>query len=151
MGKNSITRIYIDVCTLCRPFDDQNSMRIRLETDAYHLIVRYIIKETYTLMVSPIHFLEIQPIDDPKERYSILTFLNQHGARIIGNSSIVQRIDRLHSLGCGLGDAAHLAFAEIGSQVFITCDDQLIKRYIKADPRIQTMNPIQFCLHEELR
>jgi len=27
-------KLYIDVCTLCRPFDDQNVMKIRIETDA---------------------------------------------------------------------------------------------------------------------
>ena len=32
--------LYLDVCTLCRPFDDQNMMRIRLETDSYHLILQ---------------------------------------------------------------------------------------------------------------
>jgi len=25
--------LYLDVCALCRPFDDQNQLRIRLETD----------------------------------------------------------------------------------------------------------------------
>ena len=32
--------LYLDVCTLGRPFDDQNMMRIRLETDSYHLILQ---------------------------------------------------------------------------------------------------------------
>jgi len=31
--------IYLDVCTLCRPFDDQSFLRIRLETDAVNLIM----------------------------------------------------------------------------------------------------------------
>jgi hypothetical protein len=26
-------RVYLDVCTLCRPFDDQTHIRIRLETE----------------------------------------------------------------------------------------------------------------------
>ena len=26
--------LYLDVCFLCRPFDDQNQLRICLETDA---------------------------------------------------------------------------------------------------------------------
>ena len=33
-------KLYLDVCTLCRPFDDQNRMRIRLETDSYYLIMQ---------------------------------------------------------------------------------------------------------------
>jgi len=39
-------RLYLDVCTLCRPFDDQNMMRIRLETDAFYLILRNIQNKT---------------------------------------------------------------------------------------------------------
>ena len=31
-------RLYLDVCTFCRPFDNQNMMRIRLETDSYYLM-----------------------------------------------------------------------------------------------------------------
>jgi hypothetical protein len=27
-------RLYLDVCIICRPYDDQKMMRIRLETDA---------------------------------------------------------------------------------------------------------------------
>jgi len=31
--------IYIDVCSLSRPFDDQDYLRIRMETDAVTLIL----------------------------------------------------------------------------------------------------------------
>ena len=31
--------IYIDVCALSRPFDDQSFLRIRLETEALNLIL----------------------------------------------------------------------------------------------------------------
>jgi len=30
--------IYPDVCALCRPFDDQSYLRIRMETEAVNLI-----------------------------------------------------------------------------------------------------------------
>jgi hypothetical protein len=31
--------IYLDVCVLCRPFDDQKYLRIRMEIDAVNLIL----------------------------------------------------------------------------------------------------------------
>jgi len=34
--------LYFDVCTLCRPFDDQQQLQIRMETDALYLIVRQV-------------------------------------------------------------------------------------------------------------
>jgi hypothetical protein len=35
-------RVYLDVSALCRPFDDQAQMRIRLETDAVLLILSHV-------------------------------------------------------------------------------------------------------------
>ena len=34
-----MTRIYLDVCCLNRPFDDQNQPRIRLESEAILIIL----------------------------------------------------------------------------------------------------------------
>jgi len=33
-------RVYLDVCCLNRPFDDQSQERIRVESDAVELILR---------------------------------------------------------------------------------------------------------------
>ncbi len=57
-------KLYLDVCTLCRPFDNQNEMRIRFETDAYYLIIDKIQKGIYELIVSPVHHREVQDIND---------------------------------------------------------------------------------------
>ena len=48
-------KLYFDVCTLCRPFDDQNKMRIHLETDAFYLILQNIINGKFEMIVSPVH------------------------------------------------------------------------------------------------
>ena len=37
--KKETKRIYLDVCALSRPFDDQAFLRIRLETEAVNLIL----------------------------------------------------------------------------------------------------------------
>ena len=37
MGDSLKKRIYLDVCMLCRPFDDQDQMRIRLENESSHI------------------------------------------------------------------------------------------------------------------
>ena len=68
----STKKVYIDVCTLCRPFDDQDVMRIRLETDAYYLILQAIQNEKYEMIVSPVHHEEINAIENVQERYEIL-------------------------------------------------------------------------------
>jgi len=45
--------IYIDVCALSRPFDEQSYIRIRLETEAMNLILSKIRDGKYKLVVSP--------------------------------------------------------------------------------------------------
>jgi len=52
-------RLYLDVCTLCRPYDDQNLMRIRLETDAFFLILQAIQNNIYEMITSPVHEAEV--------------------------------------------------------------------------------------------
>jgi hypothetical protein len=59
--------VYLDVSALCRPFDDQNQMRIRLETDAVMLILGHVRSKALTLVVSPTHDVEVQAIEDPSE------------------------------------------------------------------------------------
>jgi hypothetical protein len=56
--------IYLDICALCRPYDAQDFLRIRMETDAVNLILSNVIRKRYQLVVSPIHFREISDISD---------------------------------------------------------------------------------------
>ena len=65
---NQTRRIYLDVCALCRPFDDQSQIRIRLETEAVQLILSHVRAENLSLIVSPVHDAEITAIGDLAER-----------------------------------------------------------------------------------
>ena len=71
--------IYLDVCALCRPFDDQGYARIRFETDAVNLILEKIRGGKYTFVVSPVHRKEINAIADAFERLDLLTMLEAIG------------------------------------------------------------------------
>jgi hypothetical protein len=64
--------IYLDVCSLCRPFDDQDYIRIRLEIDSVNLILSKAKQGHYQLMKSKAHYLEINSISDDLERIELL-------------------------------------------------------------------------------
>lgn len=145
-------RLYIDVCTLCRPFDDQNMMRIRLETDAFYLILRSIQNKTYEIVISPVHLKEIEQIKDMCERVNLEILLNRYGVKPQYNlNEIRKRAEQLYLLKFGVADAAHIAFAEATSNFFITCDNKLLKKCNKSKINVSVMNPINFCLKEDLR
>lgn len=120
--------IYLDVCALCRPFDDQRYMRIHLECEAVNMILNKIRLKKIKLAVSPVHYREIGDIPDPFERYNIMSLFNNYGESIKFNiKSTRQRAEHHFSAGFGVADAAHLAFAEAVNADFVTCDDRLLK------------------------
>ena len=145
-------RLYLDVCTLCRPFDDQAAMRIRLETDAFHLIIQYVQNGVYTMVVSPVHIREIEATADKRERSQIIALLDKYGTNITCDLQRArERAEELHSLKFGIADAAHLAFAEAGADFFISCDDKLLKKCRRVNLSVVTINVVEFCVKEDLR
>jgi predicted nucleic acid-binding protein len=145
-------KLYLDVCTLCRPFDNQNLMRIRLETDAYYLILNAIQKKKYELVTSPMHFKEVESIKDIQEKIQIIHLLDVYGEEpSFDNATARKRADELIRLKFGIADGVHLAFAEQSADCLITCDDKFLKRSKKTATKIEVINPIEFCIKEELK
>jgi len=145
-------KIYLDVCTLCRPFDNQNDMRIRLETDAYFLIMNAIEEKRYEMVVSSMHIKELESIKDIKERLQIVHFLDEYGKTKNADLNLVKkRADELIKLNFGIADAIHLAFAEQSSNYLVTCDDKFEKKSKRITTNIEVVNPIEFCLIEKLK
>lgn len=145
-------RIYLDVCTLCRPFDEQNLMRVRLETDAFYLILQSIQNGAYEMTISPIHFKEIEAIEDIRERLELILLMNKYGVKPSCDLlKVRRRAEQLYSLGFGVADAAHVAFAEETSAYFISCDDRLLKECRKHSVEVLAVNPVEFCVKEDLR
>jgi predicted nucleic acid-binding protein len=145
-------KLYLDVCTICRPYDDQRLMRIRLETDAVHLILSTIREGIYQAVASRIHTLEVSAISNLAERIELLTLLSGFQSDVeVDKVQAAQRAEQLHSSGFGVADSAHLAYAEVVADVFITCDDKLLKKSRKEDIRVSVYNPIEFVVKEELQ
>ena len=144
--------IYLDVCVLCRPFDDQTYLRIRLETEAVNLILSKVKNEDYRLIVSPIHWEEIKVISETFERIDLQERLKTLGKSIkVDLAGARKRAEELCDLNFGVADAAHIAFAEQCGAEFISCDDSLIKRCSRHNIKMWCGNPVAFCEKERLR
>jgi hypothetical protein len=144
--------IYIDVCALSRPFDDQDYMRIRLETEAINLALLRIREGKLKLLFSTVHMIEIEAIPDPFERIELQTVLIGLGEPIKGDMSKIRaRAEDLARSGFGVADAAHVAFAECVEAEFITCDARLIKQCKAHRIKVWCGNPVAFCEREGLR
>ncbi|MGR3295818.1 MAG: hypothetical protein ACUZ8A_06290 [Candidatus Bathyanammoxibius sp.] len=144
--------LYLDVCALSRPFDDQDYLRIKLETEAVNLILSNVKKGGSRLLFSPVHVREIEAIEDTLERTELLAVLEKFGTLLkAGISKTRARAEELLGLGFGVADAAHVAFAEQAGASFVSCDDRLIKKCRKHGVGVWCGSPIAYCEKEELR
>ena len=152
MARHARKTLYIDISTLCRPFDDQSLRRIRIETDAYYLILQALHERKYAMIVSPVHIEEANAISDTEERREILTVLETLGTAAKCDVATTRaRAEFLHSRKFGIADAAHVAFAEASADVFITCDERLVRKCRREKVGVTTVNPVEFTIAEDLR
>jgi predicted nucleic acid-binding protein len=101
-------KIYLDVCCLNRPFDDQTQDRIHLESEAVVIILKHVRSKDWEWIVSEVVDYEIGRIPESSRRQKV--------------ESLIEEI------GFGAYDALHLACAEHGNaDVFLTTDDQLLR------------------------
>ena len=143
---------YIDVCALSRPFDNQDYLRIRLETEAVSLILLKVREGSLRLLISPAHLREIEAISDSFERIELQIVLNELGEPITGDMSKIRaRAEDLVSSGFGVADAAHVAFAEYSGAQFISCDEKLLKKCLTHKIKVWCGNPVSFCEKEGLK
>jgi predicted nucleic acid-binding protein len=143
--------VYLDVCTLCRPFDDQTQIRIRLETEAVQLILSHIRLGSLTCIVSPVHRVEIGAISDFTEREYLLALLQDISVEAtIERAAVRERAEALVERGLGPADAAHLAFAEAAGADFVTTDDRLVRQCQRIGAAVWYGNPVAYCEKESL-
>jgi hypothetical protein len=148
----SLRRVYLDVCALSRPFDDQTQARIRLEADAVQLILSNIRQGKLRLIVSAAHTVEIAAIDDGEERNTLEQWLDELGHRTRANLGHGRRrAEELTRLKIGPADAAHLAFAEQAEADFVTVDDRLLKQARRAKLLVWAGTPVEYCEKEKLK
>jgi predicted nucleic acid-binding protein len=105
----------------------------------------------YELLYSKVHEKEIIAINDTLERTEVLETIYQNGTRCNGDLQVLRnRAEILVNAGLGIADAAHIIFAEINADYFISCDDRLIKRSKREKVDVMVMTPVEFCVQENL-
>jgi len=138
-------KIYLDNCCYNRPYDDQQQLRIFLETQAKLHIQSLVMQRKLDLVCSFVLRYENNENPDPSIRASIAQFFSYASIYIgsAGIEEIYQTANDLMKQGIKMKDAAHLACAIIANcDYFITTDDKLIKKYDGNKIKIRT--PLTF-------
>ena len=126
----NVKRVYLDNCCFNRPFDDQGSIRIRLEAEAKLYIQKKVMSKDLEIIWS--YILEYENNANPfEERRSAISEWKKHAVEeILETSDLISKAreiqERRHLKP---KDCLHVACAIQGDcDYFLTTDDEIIKK-----------------------
>jgi predicted nucleic acid-binding protein len=145
-------RLYLDVCSLNRPYDDLTIDRNRLQAEAIVIIVGRVSHGQHSLVSSEIIDREVAACPDVEKAELVRETLRLAKQHVVLTTTDVVRFRKLTGLGFRKLDAMHLACAEAAHcEFFVTTDDKLIKR-AKAHQKtlaVALVNPLTFVTEVE--
>ncbi len=143
-------RLYLDNCCFNRPFDDQSTLTIRLETEAKLHIQAAIRAGEYALCWSYILDYENAANPLPERCSEIQKWETLADAFVVETPAILTTMKEMIAIGCKPLDALHLACAQaLECDYFLTVDKGILKK-ARAIAGIRIMNPIDFVIEQGL-
>jgi len=137
-------RIYLDVCSFNRPFDDQSQIRIRLETEAKLRIQEEVRSANIQLVWS--YILDYENSKNPyQERKVRIADWKAHATLDVQeNAKLLEIANALRKEGISKIDCLHIACAIVAEcEYFITTDDRILRCSDRVDT-IKIVDPILF-------
>lgn len=139
--------VYLDLCCLNRPFDDQHQARVRLEAEAILGLIEQARRGELSWIGSDILDLESSRNPDADRRRRVEALLSSATSKVVAGERERQRGRELEAMGFAAFDALHLACAEsAGAEVLLTTDDRLRGRADREKARlaVQVENPAKW-------
>lgn len=140
-----MNKIYLDVCCLSRPFDDQTQDRIRLESEAILLIIYHFESGDWQWVGSEALELEVHEAPDAIKKSRVELLMKYISQNVLIEVAEIERAEQLEKEGFTAFDALHLACAESGgADIFLTTDDRLVRlaARLSAKLHLRVENPL---------
>jgi predicted nucleic acid-binding protein len=144
-------RIYLDNCCFNRPFDDQSSITIRLETEAKLDIQEKIKAGRFSLGWS--YMLDFENSENPflERQVEIHKWKEVSDSFVEETPEILSEMNTLLSKGLKPVDALHVACATaLNCKYFLTVDKGILKKAADIST-ISIMNPVDFIIEREAK
>lgn len=144
-------RIYLDVCCLNRPFDDQAQDKIRLESEAVLTILSRGQIGIWSLLNSAVIDIEVAKISDNDRRQKVELLCSNLQFYIVVDNEIENRARKLGKLGFTLFDALHIACAEKGqADILLTTDNGFLRRASRNQEilKVKVENPVRWLMEK---
>lgn len=121
--------VYLDTCSIQRPFDDQSQLRIALEAEAVLGIIDLVEQENLDLLSSEVLVIETENNPYPTRRQFAFAILDLASRKLETTPQIESTARTYDEQGIRPFDALHLACAvEGGADVLCTTDDDFHRR-----------------------
>ncbi|MDR0597820.1 MAG: PIN domain protein [Treponema sp.] len=135
-------RLYLDSCAFNRPFDDQNQLKIKLETEAKLFIQQGIFDNKYELVWSYILEYENNKNKFDDRRNAIYDWKKIAKIYCAENDKIIKYAENLKIKNIRTKDALHIACSVYtNADYLITTDKQLFNLRLND---IKIINPLTF-------
>lgn len=138
-------KIYLDTCSIQRPLDSKNQLRIALEAEAVLGILSLVEINQIDLVSSEMLLFEINRNSNQiRKEYALeVTSKARHFSTVTAKMEIRSR--EFNKLGIQPFDSVHLASAEgVHADYFCTCDDELMKKAKKIkDLKMKVVSPLE--------
>ncbi len=122
-------RVYLDCCSLQRPFDDRSQPRIAVEAEAMLVVLAMCESGSVELLSSDALQFEIELIPNEARKQSALAILGLASEFIEVTMEIETLARKLGAEGLKPLDSLHLASASVlKADYFCTCDDRLSRK-----------------------
>ncbi len=142
-------KIYLDVCCLNRPFDEQIQDRIRIESESILIILSHCLSRRWQMVGSEVVDIEVSLIPDSERKYKVSILSTIARTKIIINEEIENRAIELENLDFKPFDALHIACAEKGkADVLLTTDDSFLRTALRNGIRLKVTvkNPVKWLM-----
>ena len=137
-------KVYLDLCALKRPFDDQSQGRINMETQAVMRILGAFFAGVVEICNSAALVLENEWNPNPQRRERTAILLSSFRPPSVATDAIFARAEAVRALGFQDLDALHVAFAESdAADYFITADDEILKSRVLRRLGVKILGPIE--------
>jgi hypothetical protein len=109
-GANDL-KLYVDMCCLKRPFDDQSDARVQLEATALESVIQLCRDGTHTLVASDALRFENSRNPNPDRQMFARSLLDIAQMDVPNSAAVEERAKVWQNAGIELLDALHLASA----------------------------------------
>lgn len=133
-------RLYLDICAIQRPLDDQKQLRVRSEAEAVLGLLALCEDGELSLVASGVHTVENQKCPHPDRRAHVNDVLNLAYSYVHTSATVLERAKQYRVNGIERLDALHLACAvEAKADYFCTTDDHLLQKGKAADTNVTSV------------